>query len=77
MSCYTGIQGAYGCANLKNTPWAYEGMKRSCSTAYPPQVPPDTSLWKVYTSDIYVPYNTLGETYAKKNETVLSWSMPK
>ena len=74
LNTYAGIQNAYGCANLKNSTWAYEGMKRSCTTAYPPSQAVDTSLWKTFTSDIYIPYNTMGKTYEAKNENKFLYS---
>lgn len=77
MSVYTGVQNAYGCANLQNSTRAYEGMRRPCVTSYPPEKVPDTSIWKIYSSTIYVPYNSLQKTYERKNENPYAWTQPK
>lgn len=75
-SLYTGVQNAYGCANLKNSTWAYESMRRPCVVSYPPEKTPDTSLWKVYSSNFYSPYNSMQQTYQTAPNNPYVWYLP-
>lgn len=76
MSLYTGVQNAYGCANLQNSTWSYEGMQRPCVVSYPPEKTQDTSLWKIYSSNFYSPYNSMQKTYQKAPNNPYAWYLP-
>ena len=68
MPYYTGVENAYGCASLSNTPTEYSGVKRSCVSMYPIETIPDTSIWKVYPSNMYSPYTSMNDTYNKNKK---------